>query len=116
MISQRSYPWLHLRKWLIPVFFFGTILFSFQGPHSLPKIYNLLKKRGLLEMEILQLMKENNRIQREIHFVDHDPEAIEKIAREDLGLIRPGEIVFRYHQRPKLTGLHQERDKTCQGY
>lgn len=40
------------------------------------------------------LKEENNRLRAEIKALREDPRAVEKLAREDLGLSRPGEIVF----------------------
>ncbi|MBK5256474.1 MAG: septum formation initiator family protein [Vicinamibacteria bacterium] len=40
------------------------------------------------------LREENNRLRAEIKALREDPRAVEKLAREDLGLSRPGEIVF----------------------
>ena len=41
-----------------------------------------------------QLRNENARLREEIRRLRDDPETIESIAREDLGLIRPGELLF----------------------
>jgi cell division protein FtsB len=40
------------------------------------------------------LREENNRLRAEIKALREDPRAVEKLAREDLGLSRRGEIVF----------------------
>ena len=39
-----------------------------------------------------QLKQENKEIMNEIKSLKRDPKAIEKIAREELGLVKPGEI------------------------
>jgi cell division protein FtsB len=41
--------------------------------------------------------QENNRLREEIRRLREDPTKIEAIAREELGLIRPGETVFILH-------------------
>jgi len=45
-----------------------------------------------LSRKIEQLKKENGHAVEEIRLLKSDPAAIEKIAREELGLIKPGEI------------------------
>lgn len=40
------------------------------------------------------LRDENNRLRAEIKALREDPRAVEKLAREDLGLSKEGEIVF----------------------
>ena len=47
-----------------------------------------------LAREIEQLRAENARLAAEIHALRADPRAIERIAREELGLARAGETVF----------------------
>jgi cell division protein FtsB len=45
-----------------------------------------------LSRKIEQLKKENTETMEEIKSLKSDPKVIEKIAREELGLLRPGEI------------------------
>lgn len=65
-------------------------------------------ERGLLAMgrkqrEVIQLAREIEAIEQEkarlseqIHRLQHDMGYIEKIAREELGLVRAGELVFEF--------------------
>ncbi len=53
------------------------------------------RERSLeLAREIEEIRGENARLAAEIHALRTDPRAIERIAREQLGLARPGETVF----------------------
>ena len=53
------------------------------------------RQRALeLAREIEDIRAENVRLAAEIHALRTDPRAIERIAREQLGLARPGETVF----------------------
>lgn len=53
------------------------------------------RQRALdLAREIEDIRAENLRLAAEIHALRTDPRAIERIAREELGLARPGETVF----------------------
>jgi cell division protein FtsB len=50
---------------------------------------NLALARGVSD-----LRDENLRLLAEIESLRRDPRAVERIAREDLGLARPGEVMF----------------------
>src|SRR6185436_13713952 len=53
------------------------------------------RQRALeLAREVEEVRAENVRLAAEIHDLRTDPRAIERIAREQLGLARPGETVF----------------------
>jgi len=53
------------------------------------------RQRALdLAREIEEIRAENVRLAAEVHALRTDPRAIERIAREELGLARPGETVF----------------------
>lgn len=47
-----------------------------------------------LESEIQRLGEENERLQQHIHRLRTDPRAIERIAREEMKLARPGEVIY----------------------
>jgi cell division protein FtsB len=49
-----------------------------------------------------QLSKENAELAQEVKDLNSDPRLIEKIARDDLGLARPGEIIIRIPQGQQL--------------
>jgi cell division protein FtsB len=58
---------------------------------------HVIEKRDRTEAlarEVDHLSTENSRLAIEIQALKTDPSAIEKIAREELGLARPGEKVF----------------------
>ena len=47
-----------------------------------------------LEERNAKLVAENSRLKLEVQRVRTEPAALERAARENLGLVRPGEIVF----------------------
>jgi len=58
---------------------------------------HLVEKRERTEAltrEVSRLEEENGRLAGQIQALRTEPDAIEKIAREELGLARPGEKVF----------------------
>ena len=58
-----------------------------------------------LEREIEQLRRENHRMRDEARKLREDPATIEAIARRELGLIRPGEVVFLLTEEPPTRRL-----------
>ena len=62
-----------------------------------------LSRVGALEAEVARMQRlnaeleaENARLTLRIEALRHDDETIERVAREELGLVRPGEVVFRF--------------------
>jgi cell division protein FtsB len=54
-----------------------------------------------LQRELGELRGENARLAAEIEALRRDPRAIEKLAREQLGLARSGELVFLIREEPR---------------
>jgi cell division protein FtsB len=66
-------------------------------------ILHLLAQRQRAEAlagEIEELRSENGRLAADIAALRTDPRAIERLAREELGLVRPGETVFLIRDEP----------------
>ena len=60
-------------------------------------LLELLKVRGKIEsldQEIAMLRAENRRILAEVRSLKTSPLAVERLARENLGLVKPGEVVL----------------------
>lgn len=60
-------------------------------------VLQMLKKRQeaqALDRAVTAARAENARLSREVDRLKNDPEALEEIARRDLGLIKPGEKLF----------------------
>jgi cell division protein FtsB len=69
-------------------------------------ILQLLRQREATEVlvrDIEQLREENRTLAEEIVSLRRDPAAVERIAREQLGLARPGESVFVLRDAPRET-------------
>ncbi len=54
-----------------------------------------------IEEENKRLIQENKRLEEEIKALEGDPFYIEKIAREELGMVRKGEIVYEIISSPE---------------
>lgn len=60
-------------------------------------VIHVFRERSRLQdlgRSVAGLREENNRLRDDIRALREDPRAVERVAREDLGLSRDGEIVF----------------------
>lgn len=62
---------------------------------SFAKIQELRQKNKELEANIKRLDKENLALSQEKEKLEKDPEYLERVAREKLGIVKKGEIVYR---------------------
>jgi cell division protein FtsB len=71
------------------------------GDMGLVKYFKMRRMHHQLQQEIQQLSDQNKKIEDEVHALRSDPAKIEQLARERLGLVRPGEVVYQFQtQRP----------------
>ncbi|MGB8472664.1 MAG: septum formation initiator family protein [Candidatus Acidiferrum sp.] len=70
-------------------------IFGTHGYLEMRRTQNEIKK---VQANLEQLSKENAALDEETKALKSDPRLIEKIARDDLGLARPGEIIIRIPQ------------------
>lgn len=68
------------------------------GAHGLMAMHRSKTKMREVQAQIEQLDKENQDLRQKIHRLKTDPSAIEKIARDRMGLARPGELIFQMPQ------------------
>lgn len=89
------------RRGLILVLcFFGLMFFlSLVGDRSLLELYRMVRVKADLEQQIETLKRENALLREEVEAMQRFPSRAEEIARRDLGLVRPGEIVYQFRQR-----------------
>jgi len=67
-----------------------------------PRFYRLQKNKNKLRTQIQfqkqrieQLKKENTALEKEIQLLIEDPDYREEVARNEMGLIKKGEIIYR---------------------
>ncbi len=71
----------------------SIVLFVFLPSYS--RLQDLRQKNSDYALEIKRLKEENVRFSQERERLIHDPVYLEKIARERMGLVREGEVVYK---------------------
>ena len=63
---------------------------------GLPRYRALLAKREEVRRENERLRREVRALRREVTALRTDPRAVERIARDELGMVREGELIFQF--------------------
>ena len=78
----------------------ALVVGSLFGDRGFLQLVRQQQRAEALAREIEDLRGENRRLAAEITALRSDPRAIERLAREELGLSRPGETVFLVREDP----------------
>lgn len=70
------------------------------GTHGVLAMRRAQKEAATVKQEINLINDENRQLQNRVKGLKTDPQVIEHIAREELGLARPGEYIFKTSPRP----------------
>ena len=81
---------------VLTLVFLISFVFSDRG---LPELQHARTRVAELHADIAHLEAENARLRAEIESVKKSTYAVERIAREDLGMSKPGEIVYMLPKR-----------------
>lgn len=63
---------------------------------GLPRYRALQAKREEVRRENERLRREVRSLRREVEALKSDPHAVERIARDELGMVREGELIFQF--------------------
>ncbi len=89
-------------KFFIPAVFAILIslivIFSIEG---IIKVYKLKAAKSKLADNLIYLKKDNAKIRRQIYDLKHNKQYISELARQELGMIKRGEIVFKFFSADK---------------
>ena len=81
---------------VLTIVFLISFFFSEQGISELQRSRRQVQD---LRNELIRLEAENKRLQAEIESLKKSTFAVERIAREDLSMSRPGEVVYMLPQK-----------------
>lgn len=87
------------QRWLI--YLFSTLivllaLITVIGERGVLHLWRLRGEKNRLDEQNFRLQKENEALRQRIYRIRNDNAYLEKLAREELNLVRPGEIVYRF--------------------
>lgn len=100
-VAAHSGRWISW-KWALVGLTAVLLLFLFlSGPQGTVRLVQLLMERKHLSQELTELQKENQSIETAIERFRSDPNAVEEEAREKLGFVKKGEVIYRFSQPSK---------------
>ena len=85
------------RTWLIPAACLSFILFfTVFGERGLLRIYEMRQEKQRIERTVADLRVENQKLRLSIEALHSDRHQLERIARKELGLVRPTEVIYQF--------------------
>ena len=85
------------RTYLIPAGCLAFILFfTVFGERGLLRIYEMRQEKKRIDEKVSELRTENDKLRTEIAALHNDRYHLERIARKDLGLVKPNEIIYQF--------------------
>lgn len=90
-------PGMNRRMYLILAGSLAFILFfTVFGEQGLLRINDLKRERNLIEEKSAELRATNEKLRQEIALLQSDRRYLERIARTELGLVKPNEIIYQF--------------------
>ncbi len=106
-LNKRRIP-----RYLLWLFLICICLYLlFLDRNSFLNVIKQNRELSTLQKKVEYLKTENSRLRSENHRLRTDPLEIERIAREELGLQKPGEKVYRFIPSPEPEKKKSRKDK-----
>jgi cell division protein FtsB len=91
-----------------PLYVFGALislltLVTIVGERGALHLWRLRGEKSNLDEQNYRLQRENEALRQRISRLRHNDAYLEKLAREELNLVRPGEVIYRF---PKAEARH----------
>jgi cell division protein FtsL len=87
--------WAQYGRALLGICVFGLLLHDIFGTHGYLAMRRTKQEIERVQGEIVRLNKENTELSQEVKALKSDPHKIESIARDELGLAKPGEVIIK---------------------
>jgi cell division protein FtsB len=87
------------RNW--PAYLFGSLtvllsLVTIVGERGALHLWRLRGEKNRLDAQNYRLQEENGTLRQRISRIRNDKHYLEKLAREELNMVRPGEVIYRF--------------------
>jgi cell division protein FtsB len=104
---------LHLplpKRW--PIYLLGALivalcLVTVVGEHGVLHLWRLRGEKERLDEQNYRLQKDNAVLRERVNRIRNDDRYLEKLAREELNLVRPGEVIYRFPSTTKRDAARQ---------
>ncbi|HUA01558.1 MAG TPA: septum formation initiator family protein [Candidatus Aquilonibacter sp.] len=87
-------------SWFLAAGFALLLLQDVFGTHGVLAMRRSQQEARNVQRQINQMNEENRQLEERVKALKTDPQAIERIAREEMRLARPGEYIFKIPQKP----------------
>jgi len=95
MTSTETLSFLrHHARTILALILFALLVQDVFGTHGFLALRHTQKEIDRLKQEIAQVNTENRDLAEQVKALKSDPKIIERIAREEMHLARPGELIF----------------------
>ena len=84
----------HTRE-ILGLALFALFVHDIFGPHGFIAMRRTQKEIKQIQEQIGKINDENKSLTDQVNSLKTDPKSIERIAREEMGLARPGEMIFK---------------------
>jgi len=88
---------------ILGIAFLMLLIHDIFGPHGVIAMRRTQREIEQIRQQIGKINAENKSLAEQVNSLKTDPKAIERIAREEMGLARPGELIFKLPDTPKPT-------------
>lgn len=92
----------HYGGTLLGLLLLALLVHDVFGTHGYLAMRRTQKEIKKVKSEVNRLNKENLQLEGEVKELKSDPHKIEKIARDELGLAKPGEVIIKIPQSQQL--------------
>ncbi len=83
------------KKYLFAVVLVGLFIYALFGDKGLVDVYALKKERDGIRTFNTELARENGLLEKKIELLENDRRYIGYLARTELGMIGPNEVIYR---------------------
>jgi len=95
--------WSRYARYILALGLFLIAMHDLFGSHGLLAMRRTQTQVKQLRGEIDRLNQENTQLSKQVQALRTDPKAVERIARDELGLARPGEMIFKLPEQPQAS-------------
>ena len=105
---------LYLRKnarQILGLALFALLVHDIFGAHGFIAMRRTQKEIEQMREQIGKIAEENKALSSQVNSLKTDPHAIERIAREEMGLARPGELIYKLPDSAKPGDMQKQESQ-----